>query len=408
MPDPKQTQDNNTELTEEQKRIAAELEAEEAAALADGEEEDDEKPLSERDRAMAQLIAARNGELDNTDEAVTHPRERAEHPGHTPDPDPENNENTDEQLLLDKAKESGDDSKQTGAEAPPVTSLEGLPIHFKDGVPHMKLKVKGEEVDLPLDRIQGMSQKLVYADRLVQEARAQEQSLQEREAAIAERERRFQESLAQPPATRQGAEVDHKSLRDAAEGFMETLFDGSREDAVEKLTELLAAKAPTPAESGMSAAEIEATVKRVATDAIRAANQEQVNAWRENDIRAGVQQFEAKYPNLASDPFLESLVDRRTEDLANEHPEWAPSQVIMAAAEEINRFAESRKEAPAPAPAAPETSVRQERKSGLVPIPQANRSTRFEKPVPQTRDLTPAGAIEAMKAERAAVRGQQG
>lgn len=358
-----------------------------------GQEGDHEAPeakapvLSDRERKMADLVAQREQEYIEPKEASTHPEVKTRHDSAAR----EYNNELDSQVNVDSPRKPVD-NKRADAD---TASNKSNPVYEKDGVMMMKLKVKGEEIEMPLDKVQGIAQKNLYADVRLRNAAETEKSIQARERQVAEREQKLQESLAHPP--RKDVEVTTEDVTVDAKTFIDTLFDGSREEAIEKAAQFLAHKNTAPVDQDALMKRVSEVASAQVLNEIRQRENVQRQQSFDTSLQRGLREVESRFPQLVQDDVLFDLVDRRTESISNANPNMSPEEVMIQAAQEISDrlgIAQNRQ------PAARQDD-RQTRKAELKPVPRAAVSARHTVRQEPVVDMSPEAVLERMRRDRA-------
>jgi hypothetical protein len=344
--------------------------------------------LTPREEKMAELVAQHNDTLSEIPdgEADTHPDVREQHKTAQ-----DYNKGLYTESNVDSSQKVAD-NKSAKADSAPSTSESA--VYYVDGVAMMKLKVKGEEIEMPLDKVQGIAQKNIYADVRLRNAAETEKGLQAREQQIAERERRAQESLTQP--SRQDVGGSEEDVSVSAKTFIDTLFDGSREEAVEKAAQFLT----RPTTSAVDQDALFAKVSEVASAQVLRDIQQREDLTRQNNFNSSLQRglanVEKEYPQLVQDDVLFDLVDRRTESISQANPDMTPEEVMgQAAAEIAERLNLPRTTARPPA------EPRSARKANLKPVPRAAVSTRYQARAEPEVDMSQTAVLERMRQARA-------
>jgi len=344
--------------------------------------------MTPREEKMAELVAQHNDTLSEIPdgEADTHPEVRERHNAAQ-----SYNKGLSTEPTVDFSEKVSDNGNAKASSAP---STSESAVYYVDGVAMMKLKVKGEEIEMPLDKVQGIAQKNIYADVRLRNAAETEKSLYAREQQIAERERRAQESLTQP--SRQDVGGSEEDVSASAKAFIDTLFDGSRAEAVEKAAQFLTR--PNTSEVDQDA--LFAKVSEVASAQVMRDIHQREELTRQNNFKAslhrGMANVERDYPQLVQDDVLFDLVDRRTESIAQANPDMAPEEVMIQAAREIaDRLNVARTPNRAPA------DTRSDRKANLKPVPRAGVSSRYQARAEPEVDMSPSAVLERMRQDRA-------
>lgn len=225
-------------------------------------------------------------------------------------------------------------NRQDGVEVAVDTATESDQDAPTDGM--VKVKVNGEEREIPRSKIEAAGgiaafQKNAAASELLNQASIKERQLRQQEAQLDARRHELQQmeqdlqSRARPvPLPEQGAE-DIKEL--ARKYHVALLEDGDIDAANDILARLQAARNATP---DMEELTRQATI-RVRQEMAREQNADLIKRFeQERGEAAGT--FADKYPDLADDPELFEMTDRKTIEIQARNPSWSPSQIIDAAA----------------------------------------------------------------------------
>ena len=196
-----------------------------------------------------------------------------------------------------------------------------------------KIKVNGEEVQVPFDSLKSSHQK----DRASQE-KFQSAAVKERELLY--REQQIQEQLKQlnsQPSSEDVGQVEETSdVDDIVEKYHEALFQDDAAEAAKLLRTL--------ANSGRSNAtqNVEEVVNQaiLSHEAKKKAEREHIErAAYQAELEDAVKSFNDSYPDIAESEELRAIADRKTITLTQENPDWTPSQIINAAAEYTREWA---------------------------------------------------------------------
>lgn len=243
---------------------------------------------------------------------------------------------------------------------------------LEDGKVKVRLKVDGKVQLLELDSLTQDAQKYLAGDARLREAaeakRRNDQTLQQLQAQEAQLKQRQQ----QPPAT---AGADDKELDDEAAEFANLVLTGTKEE-VAAATKKILKKAARP------------TAAPVDEDAIVRKTRAQLaqEAYDASLVR-GFDRFQKEFKDVFEDDDLRAAADARTDRISNEHPDWAPEQVILEAAKQIREKEQAKLKGLTAKPGTKPLANRQERKDNLRQIP-TQRSAKNETPkapVPKTR-----------------------
>lgn len=267
--------------------------------------------------------------------------------------------------------------------------------------PMFRTVVHGREELIPLEKARAQIQKHEAADRRLQQAAERDKQLEQREHAIQQREAEFEQRTRQlgqdsnptPSATdAPDDEALEKEAREVVHGF----FTGTEDEAAAKLVALLkrnrgAVQRATP---GVDIEELE---KR----AVAAARRELTEAELKRDATKGYKRFTEDYPEIAADDNLFRFADSMTDAIAEEHPDWMPSEVMLEAGKRVREWVESQK-TPEQSPPTNDRQQRHERKRQLKPIPQSRSATPPREPAEQPPE-TPQDALAEIRKARGQV-----
>jgi hypothetical protein len=366
-------------------------------------EDDESRPvtsvLDKREAAMKRVVEARQAEIDNPPEAQTHPEmylDPTESDGGDPAPAPPAAAAVIEPIASDD--KLGDDVTKPDAPKPPES-----PIFEKDGVQYMKLKVDGELVEMPLDKVVSLQQKNLTADNRLRLASEQLKEVTQLKADLLAQQEKLKSSLTPPPTKKPGVEVNEEQIRAQANEIVNALFSGTREEAVEKFAmfrkDLLTTSQPSVDIDELIAKVTETAEQRVNATLDNRAKKDRATAENE-DIAKGYKALQEQYSDLLNDDILFGALDRRTEDLRVVHPDLSPSQIMLMAAAEVKA-----KLSPAPAPVPTAIADKQARKDALKPVP-VTRSSAARPTQVNKGPKSPAQIAEDMKRHRAALSGR--
>lgn len=255
-----------------------------------------------------------------------------------------------------------------------------LPVYLKDGEYYTKLKVDGQEREVPYSRVQATMQKHEAADRRLQHASELLRRAEEREREAQERASRLAETASRSP---QGT-VDDEDLDKQAHSIINKLLEGEADSAANDLASILKGRrAPQ-----IDTAEVETRAAKRALSAIEQAE------WA-RDADSGRQRFVAEYPEIINDPDLAHIANQKTIDIMKEKPYLKPSEVLKAAGEYVmgRFFAQQRREQ-----VTPNNQEREERKSKLKPIPRAANAR--QSPAPERQPQTRQDWLEEQRKRR--------
>lgn len=309
----------------------------------------------------------------------------------------------------------------TGYEGHPIASH----IVMHEGQPYMLMKVGGEDKYVPADRALAHMQKHEAAEIRMDQATAFQRTLQTQseqlQQGFAELQRQQTEltQAPQPPAAGDPAEY-----LEEAQSFVTTAFTGSETDAAKQLASLLAKSRGAPVVPAVDP-------NQIATQAASLAVGQMTADQRKRDEVNGYQQFARDYPDIMGDANLYNMADGMTDRIAGEHPDWLPSQVMQESGNRTRAWLAQVTGQPAPLPppldpnvnpqppappapaqgqppqyvAQPVIDDRQQRKDGLVVIPQAVTGPQLGPPAP-AEDPNQVQSPAEIMAEYRTARGQ--
>ena len=207
------------------------------------------------------------------------------------------------------------------------------PVWFNGEQWVTKVKVNGEEVDVPFDSLKSSHQK----DRASQE-KFQAAAVKERELMY--REQQIQEQLRMLNSQPSGQDVEQKEEADGVEDIVEKYHEALFQDDAAEAAKLLR----TLANSGRSNAtqNVEEVVNQaiLSLEAKKKAEREHIErAAYQAELEDAVKSFNDSYPDIAESEELRAIADRKTITLTQENPDWTPSQIINAAAEHTREWA---------------------------------------------------------------------
>ncbi len=231
-----------------------------------------------------------------------------------------------------------------------------------------KVKVNGEDIDVPFDSLKSSHQK----DRASQE-KFQSAAIKERELMY--REQQIQEQLKQLNSQPSGQDVEQEEetsdIEDIVEKYhVKTLANSGRGNATQNVEEVV----------NQAILSHEARKKAEREHIERAAYQ--------SELEDAVRSFQDNFPDIAESEELKAIADRKTITLTQENPDWTPSQIINAAAEYTREWSGVR----------PELNGRLERKKKIVRQPKsvmASASTGKD-----NTPLTPSQIVAEMRKAR--------
>lgn len=262
----------------------------------------------------------------------------------------------------------------------------------RNGKPMFRTVVDGREQLVPLDRARAELQKRLAGDARLQQANERQRQLDAREAQIRQNEAALRARV-QRPQPAPAAAVDDEALDKEGLELVRSLMSDPEAVAAKKMASVLkkVRQAATPP------VDPEAIVRQAASVAVQTvAAQDNAKA-----LNRGLQKFNEDFKDIAADPDLFAMADRRTNAIAEEHKDWTPEQVMLEAGRQTREWmkAHGMKTTPTPAASPNPGGNRQQRKEGLVPMPAA-RPARPAATTGADAEETPSQALAAMRKAR--------
>lgn len=278
-------------------------------------------------------------------------------------------------------------------------------IVMHEGQPMFRAKVDGQDMLIPLDRARQQIQKHEAAEVRLQNAAAMQRQLETREAALQQNEAALQTRMTQltqaPPSSAPSQDVDDpEALLGEAKELVSSLFTQDEDTAALNLAKLLSkSRAPAAPAPVIDEAQL---VARAATVAVAQMTKQQI----EEDAKTGFKQFRVDYPDIMRDRNLYAMADAMTDEIAAEHSEWKPSEVMVEAGNRVRKWVGEMKGDKPPVDPNPNPQPklaledRQQRKEGLVPIPAAGSAQQQELHEEEDQAETPADVLAQYRKER--------
>lgn len=346
-----------------------------------GAREGQDKPVNPRDEVMARMEERINAERETE-------AQRALDTGHPMAVQVEADRRAKQIKPASEAPVADEGTEPPATEVDPLADV----IVVKDGKATIRLKVDGQDREIPLETARAQLQKGVAAEVRMQQAAEQRkqndtraEQLRQQEAALTVREQKLKPS--QPSST----DADDQALAREAKDLVSSLMSDSEEEAATKLAAVLKRTRQAPAPS-IDADEI---ARRVVTTVTKQQKAEKA----QTDLSSGFDEFARQYPEMADEGNpLFKVADSKSETIAQEHPEWSPSQILLEAGKQTKEWVDSLKGGPAPTPTPP-TNDRQNRKQNLKPLPAARTAV----PASKSQDTpteSPSDIVAAMRKSR--------
>ena len=314
----------------------------------------------------------------------------------------------------DNPEQKNPEDAKNPSDSPQVLANDVLAdyIEIVDDKPFLKTTVNGEKKLMPLDRARAEAQKRDAADAVLQQAKEFRRGLTEREKNLKIAEEALNNQIR--AANNQGqpsapvtADVNRDVILPKAKAAVATLFSGTEDEATETLTSLL-----VDTVQGRTPAPPPVDVNFIAQQAASIASNLNAAERKKQEIASGFAAFESEFPDLISDPGLFKQADAYTDVIAEEHPEWSPTQVMLEAGNRTRDWlSELRGGAPqqaepqapepvsTPAPAQQSSNARLANKANLVAMPEAASKAFQDQGAAETAQ-TPLDVINEMRRSR--------
>lgn len=266
------------------------------------------------------------------------------------------------------------------------------------------LKVDGQIIQKPKSEVDAeggvaeMQKKIAVETRMSQAAeerrrlehmqhqqRQREQELTQREQELNARAQRMQQ-LADDPNS-DVTDEDATIAQQFVDGFYSGDEDQAKDVFAKVVKELRSKSQPSQAQP----------------DPEQFAAQVQERIEYRSSLNEGKSVFDSNYAHLKQDPQLFRMTDEATARLAQKHPEWAPKQIILEAAKEVDGWLHglsgaSQNRQGAPSGTQNLVSEQQQRKQNMDRIPTATS----RKPTqPTTKPKTPRDIFNDIRKNRA-------
>ena len=230
--------------------------------------------------------------------------------------------------------ESEDVTEET-TEGPKKSADPDLPV-WHDGEQWLtKIKVNGEELQVPFDSLKTSHQKDKASQKKFEAAAEKEQELFVKEQQL----RSYAEELQkQQPSKEDAAQKSNTDFDSVINQYHDALY----QDDSAKATELL--KTLTNSGRGTATQSMEEVVSRALKsydESKKAESTAKERADYHKSLEEAIYFFDEHYKDLANSPELRAVADNQTVILTQEIPEWTPLEIVKAAAEYTKEWAGS-------------------------------------------------------------------
>ena len=253
-----------------------------------------------------------------------------------------------------------------------------------------KIKVDGEEHDVPFNDLQSSHQKDKASQKRFEQAAMYGQQLQQKEQQLRAMYEQMQRQQPQPPSPSQAPDMEEVPSAEDAD-LIKQYHEALYEDDQDKAANLLKTLTNGRSQATPNVEEVVDRVlgQRMAQQQAESARQQQ---WAyQKQLEDAVHWFNDNHPNIANTPELRAVANDYTVTLTEENPNWTPMEIIQESAKRAIAWAEGFTK--------PEQNNRVSRKKKIVQQPKsANASISLgdDGPAPQTV----TEIIEEMKKQR--------
>jgi len=216
-------------------------------------------------------------------------------------------------------------------EAPPVPEQDfGNPLIKKSDEWYVTAKVNGEEKDVLWNDVLTQYQKNSSADKRLQEASERQRELEEYESKL-NAYRSHLETQARQPSSDAGEDEGSPSGSDATDALYEqyhdALFQGDETKASGLLKKIRAADRPSTPQI-----DVNSIIERTKAEMREEEKQARERGY-ETRRQSAVKMFHDEYPDIAGDPSLLAVADRRSAELYADNPTRDPWDIMQECAD---------------------------------------------------------------------------
>jgi len=225
-------------------------------------------------------------------------------------------------IIRDEEEES-----QTQTESEPEQDFSN-PLTKKSDEWYVTAKVDGEETDVRWEDVLSQYQKNSSADKRLQEASERQRELEEYEAKL-NAYRSHLESQVTQPSSDAGDEVSPSSdaTDDLYGQYHDALFQGDETKANSLLKKIRAAEKPSTPEI-----DVNDIIERTKAEMREEEKQARERGY-ETRRQDAVKMFHDEYPDIAGDPSLLAVADRRSAELYSDNPTRDPWDIMQECAD---------------------------------------------------------------------------
>jgi hypothetical protein len=207
------------------------------------------------------------------------------------------------------------------------------PLFERDGEWYAQARVDGQDVDVPYHEVLANFQKNTAADKRLQEASERQQELRDYEGQLdAYRANLEAQTQSQPPSGADPSLSTDANTDDLYGQYHEALFQGDETKANNMLRQIRASE-----RSSQPVIDVNSIIERTKAEMREEETTARSNAY-ETRRQEAVQMFRDEYPEIADDPGLLAVADRRSAELYNSNPTRDPWEIMQECADHAREW----------------------------------------------------------------------
>lgn len=355
------------------------------------EEKDPPKPYNQRQEVMDRMARERQEAL----------QEGLEEKPASIDSIPDDREELEAEPAGEVAEVTDEPGKNLSGEENPDIQEQGnkktgkqkdSPVFEREGKQYIRLRVDGQDTEVPLDDALTKLQKEQAAEHRMWEAHQRNAALDEKQRqlenmakSLDERFAALQQVQSQNQPSPNGDAGQSTDLDAQVQRLLDGLYEGNEEDAKESFKALLAAQSKSVAPQPVP------DTRKFVDEAVGEFERRQ----KQRELAQALNTFKSEFPDIAGDEVLFDAADKFTIQVAKEHPDWSELDVMREAGKRAMAYSPNREETEKEDP----FKARQERKRA-APKPIASLSERARVGEEPQKPMTRAEIIENMRKQR--------
>jgi len=207
------------------------------------------------------------------------------------------------------------------------------PLLERDGEWYAQARVNGQDVNVPYHEVLANFQKNTAADKRLQEAADRQQELRDYEGQLdAYRASLEAQTQNQPPSGADPSLSTDATTDDLYGQYHEALFQGDETKANNMLRQIRASE-----RSSQPSIDVNSIIERTKSEMREEETTARANAYEVRRQEA-VEMFRSEYPEIADDPGLLAVADRRSAELYNSNPTRDPWEIMQECAEHAREW----------------------------------------------------------------------